>query len=206
MASALTSRRPCIRVVDAAVEKAYGKQAPHPLDGGLLRARRPTRATGSVSRRNAARLARVRRVDQGAARHADRRWHPLAQRSHAAESRPVRLRASHPLLPGRVEPDAGREPHRHGDLPREHGGHLRGYRVGGGHGGSSQAHRVLAERPQGYRHPLPGELRHRHQAGLERGQPASDPQGDPVRDRYGSDLGDAGPQGQHHEVHGRRLP
>ena len=54
--------------------------------------------------------------------------------------------------------------------------------------------------------PLPGELRHRHQAGLQGRQPASDPQGDPVRHRARSRLGDARAQGQHHEVHRRCLP
>ena len=41
------------------------------------------------------------------------------------------------------------------------------------------------------RHPFPGELGHRHQAGVERGQPAPGAQGHPVRHRERSRLGDA---------------
>ena len=74
--------------------------------------------------------------------------------------------------------------------------------------GSAEVHKLIAFLQQelhvtGIR--FPGELRHRHQAGLQGGQPAADPQGDPVRHRARSRLGDAGAQGQHHEVH-RRAP
>ena len=62
-----------------------------------------------------------------------------------------------------------------------------------------------AERAQGQRHPLSGELGPRHQAGVEGGQPAPGAQGHPVRHRERSRVGDAGAQGQHHEVHRRCL-
>ena len=55
------------------------------------------------------------------------------------------------------------------------------------------------------RHPFSGELGHRHQAGVERGQPAPGAQGHPVRHRERPRVGDAGAQGQHHEVHRRCL-
>ena len=54
--------------------------------------------------------------------------------------------------------------------------------------------------------PLPGHLGHRHQAGLARGDRAARAEGDPVRDRQRPPLRDARAQGQHHEVHRRRLP
>ena len=55
------------------------------------------------------------------------------------------------------------------------------------------------------RHPLSGELGYRHQAGVERGQPAPGAQGHPVRHRERPRVGHAGAQGQHHEVHRRCL-
>ena len=84
------------------------------------------------------------------------RWrHALTERRHAAEPGPVRLRASDPLLPGGREPDARREPDRHGGVPREHRGHLRGHRVAGGLGGGPSAHRLPAEPAARHRDPLP---------------------------------------------------
>ena len=54
---------------------------------------------------------------------------------------------------------------------------------------------------------LPGEFRNRHQAGFARGLGAPGSQSDPALYRSRSGLGDAGAQGQHHEVHrGRVLP
>ena len=52
--------------------------------------------------------------------------------------------------------------------------------------------------------PLPGHVRHRHQAGVARRHRAAGAQGDPVRDRQRPQVGDARAQGQHHEVHRRR--
>ena len=75
--------------------------------------------------------------------------------------------------------------------------------------GSAEVQKLIAylqQRAARHRHPLSRQLRHRHQAGVQGGQPAADPQGDPVRHRARSRLGDAGAQGQHHEVHGRRVP
>ena len=53
--------------------------------------------------------------------------------------------------------------------------------------------------------PLPGDLGHRHQAGVARGHRAARAQGDPVRDRQRPRVGDARAQGQHHEVHRGRA-
>ena len=54
--------------------------------------------------------------------------------------------------------------------------------------------------------PLPRDQRHRHQAGLERRERAADPRGHRVRRRQQAQERDAGAQGQHHEVHRGRLP
>ena len=194
------------RVVDAAVEKRLRRAAPRALDGSVLgrEGQRPLRPV--VPGRDAGGAARVRGVHQGPARHAGGRRPALAERRHAPEPRPLRLRASDPLLPRRRQPHGGCEPHRHGGVPREHRGHLRRHRVAGRLRRSAQAHRLPAAAAGGQRHPLPRQLRHRHQAGIEAGQPAPDPQGHPLRHRAGARLGDAGAQGQHHEVHGRRVP
>ncbi len=119
-------------VFDAAVEKAYGgkrqiawmevlrrREGVQPLQG--LAARRDGRGVQGVPGRH-----------QGTADDADRRRHPLAQRRAAAAARPVRLPASGALLHRRAEPGEAARAGRHGDLPREHRGHLRRHRVGGG--------------------------------------------------------------------------
>ena len=54
--------------------------------------------------------------------------------------------------------------------------------------------------------PLPEHLGHRHQAGVARRHRAPGAQGDPVRDRQRQAQRDARAQGQHHEVHRRRVP
>jgi isocitrate dehydrogenase len=54
--------------------------------------------------------------------------------------------------------------------------------------------------------PLPRDLGHRHQAGQSRRHRAPGAQGDPVRHRQRQAQRDHRAQGQHHEVHRRRLP
>ncbi len=53
---------------------------------------------------------------------------------------------------------------------------------------------------------FPGDVRHRHQARVARRHRAADAQGRPVRDRQRPQVGRDRAQGQHHEVHRRRLP
>ena len=52
---------------------------------------------------------------------------------------------------------------------------------------------------------FPRLVRHRHQARVDRRLRAPDPPRDPVRHRQQAQVGDPGAQGQHHEVHRRRL-
>ena len=59
----------------------------------------------------------------------DRRRHPLAERGAAADARPLRLPAPGALVQGRALARQAPREGRHGDLPREHRGHLRRHRV-----------------------------------------------------------------------------
>ena len=95
-----------LKVVDAAVQKAYGGKTQDRLDGNVRRRevlqglRRERLAAG----RNARSGQGVRGVDQGAADHAGRRRHPLAQRRAAPGARSLRLPAPGALLQGRAQP------------------------------------------------------------------------------------------------------
>src|SRR6185437_597281 len=113
-----------LRVVNAAVEKAYGRKRRiswmEVYSGEKANAR-----YGQWFPDETLHALGLRGLDQRPSRHTGRRRHPLAERGDAAEPRSLRLRTADPVFPGRREPDAGRQPHGHGDLPREHGGHLR---------------------------------------------------------------------------------
>ncbi len=126
---------------------------------------------------------RLQRVDQGSADDADRRRHPLAERRAAPGARPLRLPPPSSILPGGAKPAARSDADEHGHLPGEQRGHLRGHRVGGRDRGRPQGHRLSAGRDGGAQDPLPGDLEHRDQAGVARGDRAARPQGDPVRAR-----------------------
>ena len=109
------------------------------------------------------------------------------------------------LLQGRAVAGEGAREGRHGDLPREHRGHLRRHRVGRRVARGQEGHRVPAERDGREEDPLPRDLRHRHQAGVARRLGAPDPRRARLRDPAQAQERHAGAQGQHHEVHrGRR--
>ena len=184
------------------------RQEEDPLDGDLRRREVDAglRSRRLAAARDARGAARVRGLDQGTADDAGRRRHPLAQRRTAPGARPLRLPAPGPVLQGRAVAGQGAGEDRHGDLPRELRGHLRRHRVRGREREGQEPDRVPAGRFRRQEDPLPGHLRHRHQAGVARRHRAAGPQGDPVRDRQRQAFGDAGPQGQHHEVHRGRLP
>ena len=95
---------------------------------------------------------------------------------------------------------------RHGDLSRELGGHLRRDRMGSRIRRRQEAHRFPHSRDGCQENPLPRHVRHGGEARVARGHGAPDAQGDPVCDRQRPQVGDDCPQGQHHEVHRRRLP
>ena len=138
--------RASVRVFDAAVEKAYGgkrkiawmevfagEKAFNQFDNWL-----PDETVDGVPR--------VSRRHQGPADHAGRRRHPLAQRRAAADARSLRLPAAGALVQGRAL--AGEAPGEggHGDLPREHRGHLRRHRVRRRHAGVAEDARLPRSR------------------------------------------------------------
>ena len=149
--------------------------APGPLLDGGLRGRQVLRPLRQLAAgRDAGRVPEVPGGHQGPPHDAGRRGHPLAQRGAATDPRPVRVPAARALVPRRSlahEEPAGR---RHGDLPREHGGHLRRHRVPGGQPGErALPQAVRGGLPRGVpEDPLPRQLRHRAEARLARGQRA----------------------------------
>ena len=122
-----------IKVVDAAVAKAYGgKRKIHWME--IYAGEKSTKVYGPdvwLPDETLAIVKRLRRLDQGTADHAGRRRHPLAQRRAAPGARPLRLPAAGALFQGRALAGQGAREDRHGDLPRELGGHLRRHRMGG---------------------------------------------------------------------------
>ena len=71
--------------------------------------------------------------------------------------------------------------------------------------GGEEGDRLPRQRDGREEDPLSRHLGDRHQAGVARRHRTARAQGDPVRDRQRPQVGDAGAQGQHHEVHrGRR--
>ena len=91
----------------------------------------------------------------------------------------------------------------HGDLPREHRGRLRRYRVRSGHAGEREAGEVPARRTG--REFLRGRG-HRHQADQRFRLQATGSRGDPLRAGARASERDPRPQGQHSEVHRGRVP
>ena len=102
-------------------------------------------------------------------------------------------------------PSPGEAPRedRHGHLPREHRGRvLRQGAAGRLRGGQAGAGVLQRDLRLGH----PRGLRHRHQARQRDRLQAPDPRGHRVRAGQQPALGDAGAQGQHHEVHRGRVP
>ncbi len=108
------------RVFDAAVEKAYGgKRAIRWFE--IFAGEKAYPAVQQLAaRRLRGRGARPARLHQGAADHAGRRRHSLAQRGAAPDSRSLRVRAAGEVLPGRAQPGEASREGRHRHLPREH--------------------------------------------------------------------------------------
>ncbi len=196
-----------IKVVDAAVAKAYGgKRKIHWME--IYAGEKSTKVYGPdvwLPDETLDDPQGLRGLDQGPADHAGGRRHPLAQRRAAPGARPLRLPAPGALLQGRAVAGQGAGEDRHGDLPRELGGHLRRHRVGGRIAAGEEADRVPDQGNGRQEDPLPGDLGHRHQAGVARRHRAPGAQGDPVRDRQRQAVDDARAQGQHHEVHRGRA-
>ena len=200
--------RASVRVLDAAVAKAYGgrrKIAWMEVYAGRegLQAVRQLAA-----RRDGRGLPRVPGRHQGPAHHPDRRRHPLAERGAAADARSLRLPPPRALVRGGAVPREAPREGGHGHLPGEHRGHLRRDRVRERHRGREEGPGVPeGDFPEGLRQgPLPRDDRGRLQAGVGRGQRAAHPGGHRVRARQRAQEPHPRPQGQHHEVHRGRLP
>ena len=120
-------------------EECVRRQAPDRVEGSL-RGREGQQAPEHLAaRRDRRGLPRVPRLDQGPAHDSDRRRHPLAERRAAPDAGPLRLPASRALVQGRALARALAGKGRHGDLPREHGGHLRRHRIRGGFRGQRES-------------------------------------------------------------------
>ena len=128
------------------------------------------------------------------------------ERGPAPGTGPVRLPAAGAVLQGRALAGEGAAQDQHGDLPRELRRHLRRHRVRSPERQGEEAHQVPAGRDGRQEDPLPRHLGHRHQAGVHRGHRAPGAQGHPVRHRQRQAQRDHRAQGQHHEVHRGRLP
>ena len=208
-----------MRVFDAAVQKAYGgkrKISWFEVFAGeesvqeiqQLAARRHRRGVQGISRRH-----------QRPAHHARRRRHPLAQRRAAPDARPLRLPAPRAMVHRRAVARETPGEGGHGHLPRKHRGHLRGHRIRRrGQGRFWTSSRRISEGLQ--KNPFlpaaedfkkirfgetPEVSRHRHQAGQLYRHAAPVPRRHPIRHHEQAQERHDCPQGQHHEVHRRRL-
>ncbi len=135
-------------------------QAQDPLDGGLRRAEIERPLQHLAARRDRRGLPRVPGVDQGTAHDSDRRRNPLPERRAAPDARSLRLSAARALVQGRALARQGARQGGHGDLPREHRGHLRRDRVRSGFGRQPEVPGTLqAGVPEALRQdPLPRDL------------------------------------------------
>ena len=124
--------RASVRVFDAAVEKAYGGKRRIVWFEVLAGEKAKNLTNEWLPNDTLEAVQDVPRRHQGPADHAGRRRHPQPQRHPAAGARPVRLRPPGPLLQRHaVARDAPRADERR-DLPREHGGRLRGIELARG--------------------------------------------------------------------------
>ena len=222
--------RASVRVFDAAVAEGLRRQEEDRVDGSPRRREGVQAVQQLAARRHGRRVPRVSRRHQGPADHADRRRHPLAQRRAAADARPVRLPAAGALLHGRAVAGEAPGEGRHGDLPREHRGHLRRHRIRRRarrkRRRSSTSCRRISRRnsrrsASARRKPATGRSsskasapaprrqrgsRHRLQARQLLGTRTAGPLRHRLRHQAQAQERHARPQGQHHEVHGGRLP
>ena len=128
----------------------------------------------------------------------------IAQRRAAPDPRPLRVPAAGALLRGRALAGEAPRAGRHGDLPREHRGRLRRHRVEAGTPEAKKLidflhERVRLERSVPTRASASSRSSEFGSKRLIRAALA-------VRDRPRAQVGDAGAQGQHHEVHRGRVP
>ena len=165
-----------LKVVDAAVPKAYGgKKKIHWME--VYAGEKSTKVYGPdvwLPEETLACGARLRGLDQGAADHAGRRRHPLAERGAAPGTRPVRVPAADPVFRGRAQSPV-KEPHKTNMVIfRENSEDIyAGIEFEAAERQGQEAHQVPAGRDGRQEDPLPRHLGHRHQAGLAARAPSA---------------------------------
>ncbi len=101
------------------------------VDGSLRRRKSVREFRQLAPRRNRRRVPQIFGRHQRPAHDSGRRRNSLTQRRIATDARPLRLSATGALVRRRAEPSEKTGRRRHGDLSREHRGHLRRHRMGG---------------------------------------------------------------------------
>ena len=216
-----------VRVMDAAVEKAYGGKKKISWFEVFAGQAAKDKFDNWLPDDTVDGFPRISGRDQGSADDAGRRRHQLAQCRAAADARSLRLPAPGAMVRRGPSPVKHPGEGEHGDLPREHRGHLRRDRMGRRHAGSEEGARVSREgisedssarsasarsegegilgsgRREGFPERRAG--RRRDQAGQLLRQRAPDPQRDQLRDPEQAQERDPGAQGEHHEVHRGRV-
>ena len=130
------------RVFDAAVQKAYGgKRQIAWMEVSPARRRSTASRTGCPTRRSTAFKEYLVGIKGPLTTPIGGGIRSLNVDA-APDARPLRLPAPGALLHGRAEPGEAARAGRHGDLPREHRGHLRRHRVGGGERRGAEGDRV----------------------------------------------------------------
>ena len=126
-------------------QKAYGGKKQDRVDGSLAGEKSFKQFNNWLPDDTVEAFREYLRRHQGPADDAGRRRHPLAERRAAADARPLRLPAPGALVQGRALAGEASRKGRHGDLPREHGRHLRRHRVRGRHARSAEDPRLLRQ-------------------------------------------------------------
>ena len=157
--------------------------------------------------RQRGRHSRISRGHQGAADHAGRRRHSIAQRGPAADSRFVLLRASGEVLQGHSFAGEASRAHGRRDLSRKYGRRLCRHRVGAGNARGGAADRVPEQgHAEGRQETGAPGFGRWHQADFDYRHQAPGADGDQVCAGERTQERDPGAQGQHPEVYRRRVP
>ena len=137
--------RASVRVLDAAVQKAYGGKRKIAWMEVYAGEKSFKQFNNWLPDETVEAFRHYLVGHQRAADDAGRRRHPIAERRAAPDAGSVRLPASGALVQRRAVAGEASGESRHGDLPREHGRHLRGHRIRGGHARGAEDSGFLRE-------------------------------------------------------------
>ena len=201
--------RASVRVLDAAVAEGLQGKPQDRLDRGRTPARRrkQTCSTAGCPTRPSTPFREYLVGIKGPLDHAGRRRHPLAQRRAAPDARPLRVPAPGALVQRRAV--AGEAPEKVDMVIfRENTEDIyAGIEWAAEYAEAKKVIDFLEKEMRRQEDPLPGNVGHRHQAGVARGHRAADPRGHrSYAIEQQAQERDAGAQGQHHEVHRGRVP